>query len=279
MFLLETGSVGRILSEVAAQAAGDRVRKARLLPGAAQAALLGRIGDIGGLDEHGGNIAGLEHHEAGALHLRLAYLAHPLERAHHPLRCAGTDADDLVLRRIDEHRLESALVVAARARGEIRGVLTLGEPAGRFARGAVHRQHVDRGARDTTVADRVGVHRNEHVGVRGVRAPDALAQLEKFIAIARQHGPHAGFGVDALGESPRDGKRHVLLAGAAAADSPGILAPVSRIHRDDHVAVALPGCVRRAHRLRWRLRRGRRLPECEDQPVALLLRRPAAMRG
>src|SRR5207248_1175337 len=122
VLLLETGSVGRILSEVAAQAAGDRVRKARLLPGAAQAALLGRIGDIGGLDEHRGNIAGLEHHEAGALHLRLAHLAHPLERAHHPLRCAGTDADDLVLRRIDQHRLESALVVAARARDEIRGV-------------------------------------------------------------------------------------------------------------------------------------------------------------
>src|SRR2546430_10376756 len=32
---------------------------------------------------------------------------------------------------------------------------------------------------DAAVADRVGVYRNEHVGVRGVRAPDALARSEE----------------------------------------------------------------------------------------------------
>src|SRR5204863_6332327 len=100
--VLETRAVGGIQREVTAHAAGDRLRQARLLPGAAQAALFGGIGNVGGLDEHRGNGAGLQHHEARALHLRLAYFTDALERAHHPLRGAGTDADDLVLRLLDE---------------------------------------------------------------------------------------------------------------------------------------------------------------------------------
>src|SRR5439155_9847236 len=107
--LLETRAVGGMEREVTAHAAGDGVREARLLAGAAQAALLGGIGNIGGLDEHRGNGARLQHHEAGALHLRLAYFTHAFERAHHPLRGAGTDADDLVLRLLDrseEHTSE-----------------------------------------------------------------------------------------------------------------------------------------------------------------------------
>src|SRR5205823_7569541 len=121
--LADAIAVGGIEREVTAHAAGDGGREARLLPGAAQAALLGGIGNIGGLDEHRGNGARLQHHETGALHLRLAYFTDAFERAHYPLRGAGTDADDLVLRLLDEHRFERPLVVGAHASDEVGRVL------------------------------------------------------------------------------------------------------------------------------------------------------------
>src|SRR5437879_745911 len=143
---LETRAVGGIQREVTAHAASDRLRQARLLPGAAQAALFGGIGNVRGLDEHRGNGAGLQHHEAGALHLRLAYFTAAFERTHYPLRGGGTDADDLVLRLLDEHRFERPLVVGAHASDEVGRVLAFRKPAGRFAGSAVDRQHVHRGA-------------------------------------------------------------------------------------------------------------------------------------
>ena len=116
----------------------------------------------------------------------------------------------------------------------------------------MHREHVHRGAGDAAVGDGIGVHGHKHVGTRNARAANAVAQLQKLVAIARQHGAHAGLRVDALGEGARDGERHVLLARAAMADGAGVLAAVSCVYRDDDVAAALIGGVHGMHRLRVR---------------------------
>src|SRR6266478_1922352 len=51
------------------------------------------------------------------------------------------------------------------------------------------------------------MHGNEHVGVRGARPLDAIAQLEKLVPVTRQDRAHAGFGVDALGQIEGDLRR------------------------------------------------------------------------
>src|SRR5262249_31785340 len=62
----------RVLLEVGAQAREDRLRKQILLALRAQPALLVGIGDVGGLDEHRGNVGRLEHHEGRLLHQGLS---------------------------------------------------------------------------------------------------------------------------------------------------------------------------------------------------------------
>src|SRR5580704_12982668 len=155
--LLEAGAVGGILQEEAAHAARDRIREARLLRRALQPPLFLGVGDVGGLDQHGGNVRRLQHHEAGVLHLGLAHLADVLERAYHAFRGAGADADDLALGRIQQHRREAALVIEAHAAHEVGGILALRQPACRLVRGTVYGQHVHRGAGDAAVGDGVGM--------------------------------------------------------------------------------------------------------------------------
>ena len=86
---------------------------------------------------------------------------------------------------------------------------------------------------------------------------DAVAQLEELVAVAREHRVHARLCVESLGERPGDRERHVLLARAAVADRPRILAAVTGVDRDDDVTVAFARGVHRAHRLRI-LRPGRK---------------------
>ena len=81
------------------------------------------------------------------------------------------------------------------------------------------------------------MHGHEHVGLRDARAPDAVAQLEELVAVAREYRAHARLGVDALGQRPRDRQHHVLLARAAAADRARIPPAVPGVDGDDDVAV------------------------------------------
>ena len=99
------------------------------------------------------------------------------------------------------------------------------------------------------------MHGDEHVGARDARAADAVAQLQKLVAVARQHGAHARLRVDALGERARDGERHVLLARATVADGARVLAAVSRVHRDDDVTAAVTGACKACTALRCRAHR------------------------
>ena len=58
----------------------------------------------------------------------------------------------------------------------------------------------------------------------------------KRIAVASEHGLHAGFGIDFQRQFLGDGQHHILLSGAVLADGAGILAAMAGIHRDDEVA-------------------------------------------
>src|SRR5262249_11424300 len=159
---------------------------------------LTRVRDVGRLDQHRGDGWGFEHHEAGALHLHLADLADALERTHDALGGTRAHADNLLLRGIDQYRPQRTVIERYPAH-EIRRVLAVGESLGRLTRCAVHREYVHGGARHAAVGDGVGVHRDEHVGVRRARSRDAVPELDELIAIAREHRVHPGLGVDALG--------------------------------------------------------------------------------
>ena len=49
--------------------------------------------------------------------------------------------------------------------------------------------------------------------------------LDEMIAVARQHGAHAGLAVDALFQPPRDRERHVLLVVPRLPIEPGSTPP------------------------------------------------------
>ena len=108
------------------------------------------------------------------------------------------------------------------------------------------------------------------------------------VAVAREHRTHPRGVVDALGERPCDRERHVLLARSAAADRAGILAAVSRVDRDDDVAVRVARRVNCANGLRFLPRRcssargrlrGRRVVARETCRIAELDDEPAAATG
>ena len=99
------------------------------------------------------------------------------------------------------------------------------------------------------------MHGDEEVGVRGTGTRDAIAKLDELIAIAGQHGVHAGLRVEALGECPRDGERDVLLARSPVAYGARVHPAVAGIDRDDHVPIAIARGVHGADGFRARDRR------------------------
>ena len=111
------------------------------------------------------------------------------------------------------------------------------------------------------------MYRQEHVGPGIARATNALAMRDVVVAVADQHGAHAGRLIDAPGEFARDLEHHGLLERAAVADRTWILAAMSGIDRDDDVARALLRRMYCRHDAS-RVRRGRRDgAELDEQPV------------
>ncbi len=109
------------------------------------------------------------------------------------------------------------------------------------------------------------MHGHEHVGLLPTSTRDALAMLDEMVAIAREHGAHAGLAVDALFQAPRDRERHALLARTGFADRARVDAAVPRVDRDDHVAA-----VRLVGGLHGNRRRARRDgTEIDDQAMAV----------
>ena len=202
--------------------------------GIAQARLFGRIGDERGLDQHRRNVRRLQHEEAGVLDAAARDVADAVQLVHHLLRGIDARAHARALRKIEQHRGQHAVLVVERhAADQVGRILAIRQPARGFVARAARRQHVHRRADDGAVAVRIGMDRDEHVGLLPARARDALAMLDEMIAVARQHGAHAGLAIDALLQAPRDRERHVLLARAALADRARIDAAVAGVDRDD----------------------------------------------
>ena len=83
----------------------------------------------------------------------------------------------------------------------------------------------------------------EELRTRIACTTDALAVLQKIIAITREYGAHAGLTVDAISELARNLEDHVLLTGAGGADGAGILPTVAGIDGDDDVATLSGRCM------------------------------------
>jgi hypothetical protein len=83
----------------------------------------------------------------------------------------------------------------------------------------------------------------EELRARIACTTDALAVLQKIIALAREYGAHAGLTVDALGKLARNLEHHVLLASASGTDGARILPTVAGIDGDDHVATLSRRCM------------------------------------
>ena len=94
------------------------------------------------------------------------------------------------------------------------------------------------------IGDGIGVDRHEQVRLGAPRARVPLAQTDEVVAVASQHGFHAGLGVDARRQRLGDREHHVLLARAAFARSARIDAAVTRIDRDHDVAAGIERRVR-----------------------------------
>src|SRR5208282_876084 len=89
--------VGRMQVKISGQARADGVGEPLLILPGPELALLARIGNIGSLHQHRGNVRGLEYHEAGLLHLLAADGADPIERRQHPVGDLNAGADAVFL--------------------------------------------------------------------------------------------------------------------------------------------------------------------------------------
>ncbi len=119
------------------------------------------------------------------------------------------------------------------------GVLAVGHPARRAARGAALAEGEHRGAARLGVHEGVGVDRDEQVGLDAARLLDALVQRHEEVGVARQHRAHVRVGVDPVAQQHGDRQHHVLLVQAGRAAGAGILAAVAGIDGDDDEAVDL----------------------------------------
>ncbi len=128
-------------------------------------------------------------------------------------------------------------------------------------------EHVDRGAFRVGASIRVGMNRDEEIRVRLVRDLHSLAMRDEIVAVAHEHGAHAGLRVDLGRELARDREHDILLPRAAATARAGILAAVPRVDRDDDVATAIGRRLRRAAHDGRRLRRR----QIHDEAVAVLV--------
>jgi hypothetical protein len=272
----------RIVVEVAAHAGVDRSGELRLVVRIAQPALLVRVRDESRLDQHRGHVGRSQHDQARVLHLALLEPADLVELGEHARRRVAARADGGVLGEVQQHGLQHvALVVQRHAADEVGGVLAVREPAGGLAARAARGKHIYGGASDTSVHEGVRVDRDEEVGLVRARPADAVLELHEIVAGARQHGLHAGLGIDAVRELLRDRERDRLLARAALADRARVLAAVPGVDRDDEVA--LPVAARdfdRRRGCRHALRGAEPVAEIDDEamPVGVVGRREESLR-
>jgi hypothetical protein len=169
---------------------------------------------------------------------------------------------DLRRRAHVDQRAQHGLVLVAQvgAADEVGRVLAVGHPARSAARRAVLAEREHRRAARVRAHERVGVDRDEEVGLDAARLLDALVQRHEEVRIARHHRAHVRLRVEAVAQHERDREDDVLLARAARPDRARVLAAVPGIDRDDDEAIDLALRRLRRQRLRAGLRRrdGRR---------------------
>ncbi len=99
--------------------------------------------------------------------------------------------------------------------------------------------------------DRVGVDRDEEVGLRRAGDPDPLAERNEDVVVAGHHDPVATFGLERLRQLLGEAEHDFLLGDPPGAAAPGSMPPWPGIEDDDRPLVALAlrhGGDRRARR-------------------------------
>ncbi len=166
--------------------------------------------------------------------MRRAELA---DRAQHALGDRAARFDRRTLREIEQHRGERVvLAVELDAADEVGVVFAVGEKTCRLARRTARRKHPHRRTARVARGERIRVNRHEQVGLHLARFVIAVLETDVVIAVASQHGAHAGGFVDLALEFARDHHRDVLFLRARIAFRTRIGAAVAGIDHDDDVA-------------------------------------------
>ncbi len=97
----------------------------------AQALFLFRIGNKGGLHQHGRHLRGTQHHEIGVLHGGIVQILDSGQPANHDRRRGRRRIHGRRLGHIDEHRIEHGIVNSRLyiTKEGIGGILRFGQPA------------------------------------------------------------------------------------------------------------------------------------------------------
>jgi hypothetical protein len=189
---------------------------------------LGFSGDEAHLEQHGRHVGRQQHDEAGvavAAAQQGRLLAHRLQQGFGE---GGRAVLGGALGQVEQDLADRA--IAARQIGLHQPVVLLEHP--RHALGALFRQGVDAGAAGRGVGSRIGVQRDEQVGVGPAGDLHAGFQRHEGVGLAgHDHGVAAGLlqlGLQRLG----GGQGDVLLGGVGARRA-GILAAVAGVDDDD----------------------------------------------
>ena len=140
-------------------------------------------------------------------------------------------------RQVEQHAGQLLVVVLyVHAADQVGLVFLVGQPARSRRGGALFGQHEDGRAARRRLDERVGVDRDEQVGLHLARLFHAHAQRDEEIGVAREHDAHVRLqfqlGFQALG----DGQHHVFFAAAAAAHGARVFAAVAGVERDGNHA-------------------------------------------
>src|SRR6202042_316760 len=122
-----------------------------------------------------------------------------------------------------------------RAANEFR-VFAIGQEACRLVGLATRRQHPHRRTLGVVAGVGIGVDRDEQVGLVVAGDLETLRKLDEIVAVAGENGLHAGLAVDAGLKVTGDRQRDVFLQRAVWAVRALILAAVTGIDTDHHLA-------------------------------------------
>ena len=125
-------------------------------------------------------------------------------------------------------------------------------------------QGVHRSAVRAWVVERIRVNRNEQVSPVFAGNGHAITMFHENVAVANQHGPHSGLGIDAPRQFFADGQNDVFFLGSPA-DGARITAAMPGIYRDDDIPT---GPVRLRRPFDWP-QIARRL-QINDQAITVL---------